>query len=48
VTIAPPVETPALGCLHPGYHQGHRYFNSPAEYMKWWATAVTGALSWLC
>ncbi len=27
------VETPALGCLHPA-HPG--YFNSPAEYMKWY------------
>lgn len=31
--IKPPVETPALGCLHP-LHDG--YFSSPADYMKWW------------
>ena len=32
----PPIETPPLGCLHPAYQGGARYFGSPAEYMAWW------------
>jgi hypothetical protein len=45
VTIAPPVETPALGCLHPEYKGGHGYFTSPAEYMKWCVMGMEGYLT---
>jgi len=34
--ITAPVETPALGCLHPQYQGGKAYFTSPADYMKWY------------
>lgn len=42
--LKPPVETPALGCLHPDYEG---YFPSPAAYMQWYRSlgplAGTGA-----
>lgn len=34
IRAAPPVETPATGCLHPD--APGVYFKSPAEYMKWY------------
>lgn len=34
-SIAPPKETPALGCLHPEYEGGRLYFEQPDQYMKW-------------
>ncbi len=33
--LRPPVETPALGCLHPDFQQGQAYFDTPASYMQW-------------
>ncbi len=34
----PVVETPSLGCLHPA-RKG--YFDSPADYLKWWVSCAT-------
>ncbi len=42
VAIAPPVETPPLGCLHPRYQGGRAYFTSPAQYWAWCVVRAGG------